>query len=186
MRMATSSRNIMCAWTAAHALKRSTRIHTDLPLAATERPVWYTGKATGTVGKITPDGKIHVFALPGVGSVPIYIKEGLDGNMWVTELVGNAIARVTLDGEVTEFSIPTYNSRPIAIVPEPGGKTMWFTEEAGNKVGRIDMDGNIAEFSVPKSQDNVLLAGLSFDNEKNLWVQQYFNHTHPSPGVHHH
>jgi virginiamycin B lyase len=40
------------------------------------------------------------------------------------------------------------------------------------------MDGNITEFSVPKSQDNVLLAGLSFDNEKNLYV----NHNDPSPG----
>lgn len=143
--------------------------------------VWYTGKATGTVGKITPDGKIQTYALATVGSVPIYIKAGPDGNMWVTELVGNAIARVTPDGEVTEFPIPTYNSRPIAIVPEPGGQAMWFTEEAGNNVGRIDMDGNITEFSVPKSQDNVILAGLSFDNQKNLWVQQYVNPNDPDP-----
>jgi len=48
-------------------------------------------------------------------------------------------------------------------------------------VGRIDMDGNIVEFRVPKSQDNVLLAGLSFDKEKNLWVQQYVNQNDPNP-----
>jgi virginiamycin B lyase len=97
--------------------------------------------------------------------------------MWATELVGNAIARVTPGGDVTEFPIRTSNSRPIAIVPEPGGKAMWFTEEAGNKVGRIDADGKIVEYSVPRSQENVLLAGLSFDHENNIWVQQYVNHS---------
>lgn len=58
---------------------------------------------------------------------------------------------------------------------------MWFTEEAGNKVGRIDMDGNIIEFPVPKTQDNVNLAGLAFDSDGNLWLQQYVDPARPSP-----
>jgi virginiamycin B lyase len=149
--------------------------------------IWFTGKATGTVGKIAPDGKVQHFALSTVGSVPIYIRNGPDHNMWATELVGNAIARITPSGNVTEFPISTSNSRPIAIVPEPGGKAMWFTEEAGNKVGRIDtdridLDRKIVEYSVPRSQENVLLAGLSFDHENNLWVQQYVNHNVPTRG----
>jgi virginiamycin B lyase len=102
--------------------------------------------------------------------------------MWVTELVGNTIARVTPEGAVTEFAIPTFNSRPIAIVPEPDGTAMWFTEEAGNKVARIDMGGTITEFAVPKSQANVILGGLAFDTEKNLWVQQYVDLNNPTPG----
>jgi virginiamycin B lyase len=144
--------------------------------------VWFTGKGTGTVGKITPDGQLQTYALPTVGSVPIYIKAGPDGNMWVTELVGNTIARVTPEGAVTEFAIPTFNSRPIAIVPEPDGAAMWFTEEAGNKVARIDMAGTITEFAVPKSQANVILGGLAFDTQKNLWVQQYVDLNNPAPG----
>jgi virginiamycin B lyase len=147
--------------------------------------IWFTGKATGTIGKIAPDGKVQHFALPTAGSVPIYIRNGPDHNMWATELVGNAIARITPGGNVTEFPIlKTSNSRPIAIVPEPGGKAMWFTEEAGNKVGRINTDGKIeiVEYSVPRSQENVLLAGLSFDDENNLWVQQYVNHNVPTLG----
>jgi virginiamycin B lyase len=116
-----------------------------LGIAADGKTVWFTGKATGTVGRITPDGKVQTFALPTVGSVPIYIRSGPDGNMWVTELVGNKIARVTPIGCVTEFAIPTFNSRPIAIVPGPDGN-MWFTEEAGNKVGRVESDGTITEF----------------------------------------
>ncbi len=61
-----------------------------------------------------------------VGSVPIYIKAGPDGNMWFTELVGNMIGRITPNGTVKEFPIPTRNSRPIEIVAEPGGgRAMW-------------------------------------------------------------
>lgn len=151
-----------------------------LGIGADGKTVWFTGKGTGTVGRITPDGRIQHFALPTVGSVPIYIRSGPDGNMWVTELVGNKIARVTPDGEVTEFAIPTFGSRPIAIVPGPDGN-MWFSEEAGNKVARVERDGRITEFPVPKSQANVILAGLAFDREGNLWVQQYVDHNNPAP-----
>lgn len=152
-----------------------------LAIGADGKTIWYTGKATGTVGKITPDGIVRTYALPDAGSVPIYIKAGPDGNMWVTELAGNMIARVTPKGGATEFPIPTPLSRPIAIVPGPDGKAMWFSEEAGNNVGRIDMTGKITEFAVPKSQDNVILAGLAFDKDGNLWVQQYVNQNNPKP-----
>jgi virginiamycin B lyase len=143
--------------------------------------VWYTGKATGTVGKVSPDGTVQTYALQNVGSVPIYIKAGPDGNMWVTELVGNAIARVTPSGQVTEYPIPTYNSRPIAIVPDPNGNAMWFTEEAGNNLGRIDMNGNITEYPVPKPRRNLILAGLTFDSDDNIWFQQYVDPNNPRP-----
>ena len=135
--------------------------------------LWFTGKATGTIGKIGRDGKVETFDLPTVGSVPIYIRAGPDGNMWFTELVGNAVGRITPQGSVTEFPLPTPNSRPIEIIPAPDGQAMWFTEEAGNKVGRIDLNGTVTEYSVPKMHDDVILAGLAFDPQGNLWVQQY-------------
>ena len=150
------------------------------------RALWYTGKATGTVGKITlATGRVETFHLANAGSLPIYVKEGNDGNMWVTELLANAIARVTPSGAVKEFPIPTSSSRPIAIVPEPGGHAMWFSEEAGNKVARVDENGKITEFTVPNRQPNVsvILAGLAFDGDKNLWVQQYVPHGAAHPGV---
>jgi len=152
-----------------------------LGIDADGQTVWFTGKATGTVGKITPTGEVLHYALKTVGSVPIYIKAGPDGNMWVTELVGNAIARVTPDGVVSEFPIPTFNSRPIAIVPDPNGNGMWFSEEAGNKVARIDLNGSITEFPLPRKRRNYILAGLAFDNQGNLWVQQYVDQNNPLP-----
>lgn len=145
------------------------------------RTIWFTGKATGTVGRIDPDGRITTYVLPTVGSVPIYVRAGNDGSMWVTELVGNKIARITPDGEVTEMAIPSHDSRPIAIVPEPGSDAMWFSEESGNRVARVAADGTITEFPVPTAQANMILAGLAFDRDGNLWVQQYVNQNAPTP-----
>ncbi len=150
------------------------------------KTIWFTGKSTGTVGKLTQDGKITTYVLPTTGSVPIFVRAGNDGTMWVTELVGNAIARITTDGKVNEFPIPTHNSRPIAIVPEPGTNAMWFSEEAGNRVARIPPDCTpqncvIAEYPLPMTQPNVILAALAFDSDKNLWVQQYIDQNAPTP-----
>lgn len=146
------------------------------------KTIWFTGKGTGTVGKVAPDGKITTYPLKTVGSVPIYVRPGSDGTMWVTELVGNVIASIAADGTVTEFRIPTTNSRPIAIVPEPGdSKAMWFSEEAGNKVARITPDGKITEYPLPLTQANVIVAALAFDKDRNLWVQQYINQNNPTP-----
>jgi virginiamycin B lyase len=152
-----------------------------LGIGPDRRTIWFTGKTTGTIGRLSPTGRVAHFQLPTVGSVPIYIRAGPDGNMWVTELLGNQIARVTPDGTITEFRIPTPNSRPIAIVPGPDG-AMWFSEEAGSKVGRIDRDGNIVELPIPRMQPNAILAGLAFDAEGNLWVQQYSDINNPLPG----
>jgi virginiamycin B lyase len=146
------------------------------------RTIWFTGKATGTIGRIAQDGRITTYVLPTVGSVPIYVRAGNDKAMWVTELAGNAIARIAEDGSVHEYAIPTHNSRPIAIVPEPGGKkNMWFSEEAGNRIGRITTDGTIDEYPLPLTQLNVILAGLGFDRDGNLWVQQYVDQNAPAP-----
>ncbi|HEY5722434.1 MAG TPA: hypothetical protein VIT45_08935 [Allosphingosinicella sp.] len=146
------------------------------------RTIWFTGKTAGVVGRIDPDGKVTTFPLSSPDSLPIYIKAGPDGNMWVTMLAASKIARVTPEGVVTEFVIPTENSRPIAIVPGPDG-AMWFSEEAGSKVARIGMDGRITEFAIPRSDPRLILAGLAFDSEGNLWTQQYMPHKTPDPNV---
>ncbi|MBU6294164.1 MAG: DUF4214 domain-containing protein [Planctomycetes bacterium] len=155
----------------------------DIALGADGQTIWFTGKATGTVGRVNPNGSIDTFQLPTVGSVPIYLSLGPDGNIWGTELVGNAICRVTSDGVVTEFPIPTGNSRPIVVTPDPLGRPyMWFSEEAGHKVARISTsDGSITEFAVPKPQSNSILAGLAFDRAGNLYTQSYVNQSNPIP-----
>ncbi|MCE9562507.1 MAG: DUF4214 domain-containing protein [Planctomycetes bacterium] len=154
----------------------------DIALDADGKTIWFTGKATGTVGKINPDGSINTYQLPTVGSVPIYMSAGPDGNMWGTELVGNKIFRVTPSGVVTEFAIPSFNSRPIVIIPDPLGRQfLWFSEEASHKVAKISVNGVITEYPVPKTQSNSILAGIAFDEAGNLYTQSYVDQNNPIP-----
>ena len=59
-------------------------------LSGSTHEITFNAKATGTVGKLTPEGKVTTYALSTVGSAPIYVRAGDDGTMWVTELIGNA------------------------------------------------------------------------------------------------
>jgi virginiamycin B lyase len=182
-----------------------------LGLARDGRTVWFTGKATGTVGRIASDGSLATWQLPTMGSLPIYIRSGPDParggtreTMWVTELTGNRIAAVSVEAgapgasggagapgarrlpraDIREYVIPTANSRPIAIEEGPDGR-MWFSEEAGGRIGRIEPDGQVAEFLLPTPAGKplYLLAALAFDKDGNLWVQQYVDHAHPDPAT---
>lgn len=136
--------------------------------------IWFTGKLTNTVGRIDPATfEVRHYALPTLGAVPIYLSAAPDGAMWCTALTSSRIARIpAAGGTPVETLIPTANSRPIAIIPGPDGR-MWFSEEAGGKIGRVEADGSITEFPVPLTASNAILAGLAFDTQGNLWVQQY-------------
>jgi virginiamycin B lyase len=142
--------------------------------------LWFTGKMRNVIGRLSPEGALESWPIPPMSS-PIYIHPGPDGNMWFTELMRSNIGRITPNGAISEFPTPTMNSRPIAIVADPDGGGLWFSEEAGNNVARIDLDGTITEYPVPKTQENVILAALSFDSAGNLWVQQYVDQNKPSP-----
>lgn len=150
-----------------------------IEFAADGKTIWFTGKRTSTVGKITPDGKVIHYPLPSLGAVPIYMVAGADGNMWGTELATSKIFKVTDKGDVTEYKIPSYNSRPIAVIQSPDKQSIWFSQESSHKIGKIDMQGNISEYSVPKVQNNMLLAGLAFDSNGNLWTQSYTSFNDP-------
>jgi virginiamycin B lyase len=154
-----------------------------LGLDSDGRTIWFTGKKTNTVGRIHRDGSVQHFELPTEGAVPIYLSPGPNkhNTMWCTELVANRIARISATGKVDEFEICTGNSRPIAIVEGPDKKAMWFSEEAGHKVARIDLNGKITEYPVPRTQKNVILAGMTFDRDGNLWTQSYVNPADPFP-----
>ncbi|HEY0312303.1 MAG TPA: hypothetical protein VGC56_07375 [Allosphingosinicella sp.] len=144
---------------------------------ASDGALWFTGKLTNTVGRVSPDGQVEHFLLPTIGAVPIYVAPDAEGAIWCTELGGSRIARVGADGSVSEHPIPTPNSRPITIKAGPDGNSMWFTQEAGGKLGRIDRAAphNIIEFPVPLTRRDAILAGHTFDRAGNLWVQQYIS-----------
>ncbi len=143
--------------------------------------IWFTGKRTSTIGKVTRDGQVTHYELPALASLPIYLSGGKKGGVWGTELLGSRICNVAVDGTVTEYKIPTSSSRPIAVINDPMDDSMWFTEESGVKIGRIAADGTISEYPIPAIQKNDILASLCFDNEMNLWVQVYVDFNNPTP-----
>ena len=154
-------------------------------LGADGKTIWFTGKRTSTIGRITnPDAEnpvVEHFELPQLGGVPIYLRAGADGSVWGTELLGSKILKVSATGKVEEFTIPTPNSRPIGIIHDPEGKCMWFSEESGVKICKITFDGVITEYAVPALQKNDIMASLAFDDEMNLWVQVYVDMNNPNP-----
>ena len=151
-------------------------------LDADGETIWFTGKRTSTVGKISPDGTVSHFQLETLASLPIYLSASGKNGMWGTSLLGNCIYNVTADGTVREYPIPTSNSRPIAVIADPMEDGMWFTQETGGKIGKIDATGRISEYPVPLVQKNDLLASLCFDDDMNLWVQAYVDdNNNPKP-----
>ncbi len=150
-------------------------------LDADGETIWFTGKRTSTIGKISPEGMVEHFQLQTLASLPIFLFAGKSSGMWGTELFGNCILNISPDGKVNEYPIPTTGSRPIAVISDPVENCMWFTEEAGVKIGKIDADGSISEYPVPALQKNDILASLSFDAEMNLWVQVYVDSNNPQP-----
>ena len=56
------------------------------------------------VGRITMDGRITEFQIPGATGSPTNIAVGPDRNIWFTK--GNNVGRVTPDGTITEVPLP--------------------------------------------------------------------------------
>lgn len=145
---------------------------------ASDGALWFTGKLTNTVGRVA-EGVVQHFELPTIGAVPIYLAAGPHRDMFCSELTGSRIAHISRKGLVREYVTPSANSRPIAIAMAPDGKSAWYSTEAGGSVGRIDLllpnddPHKVVEFPVPLTRRDAILAGLVFDSDGALWVQQY-------------
>jgi streptogramin lyase len=115
--------------------------------------VWFTeaGGLPPAVGRITPDGTITEFPLPGPRS-GVAITAGPDGNVWFTEEGESPqIGRITPDGTVTEFPLAGLGFAELrGITAGPDGN-LWFTATnfGADEIGRITPDGSVTQFAVP-------------------------------------
>jgi len=105
-----------------------------------------------------------------IGSHPIGISSGPDGNIWFTEQDLDRIGVMRTDGTLlAEYPVRTAYSRPEFIVAGPDGN-MWFTEQRAGKIGRITLDGTVTEFAVAAgSNPTFITAGP----DGNLWFSEY-------------
>jgi streptogramin lyase len=106
-------------------------------------------------GMVSTSGCLSVAATlyrtPTLGSEPVDITTGPDGNFWFTEGRSGSpsqIGRITPTGTITEFSLPTDYAVPSGITMGPDGN-LWFTEQGTSRIGKSTLTGTITEFPLP-------------------------------------
>ncbi len=106
---------------------------------APDGSVWYTGQASGELGRLDPaTGRIRLTKL-GEGSAPHGVIVGPDGAPWITDGGLNAIVRVDPQTEeIRRFPLPAERRRAnlnTATFDRRG--VLWFTGQGG-VYGRVD------------------------------------------------
>ena len=113
---------------------------------------------------------INEFAVPTIGSGPVGITAGPDGNLWFTEYNSNKIGEINpTTHAITEFPIPDaeLTTGSYGITTGADGN-LWFTEEAGNKIGQINPTTHaITEFPLPSGATGP--TGITAGPDGNLW-----------------
>ena len=139
--------------------------------------VWFAGHPSvgtgGTVGFVTPAGKVKLFQLPPADGVPVAITSGPDGALWFLLTIGQ-IGRISTTGTVTLFIPPTATSfggsNTIALGPDGN---LWFLGADSNSndiVGRVAPTGAVTEFAAlqPRAEET----GITAAADGNLWFNQ--------------
>jgi virginiamycin B lyase len=152
---------------------------TEFPLASGVSPygialgsdgaMWFTERATDSVGRIALDGTLGPWTALEPGADPTAMAAGVDGAVWFTEQGLNRIGRLAPDGSLSEYDVPTGNAAVAGITAGPDG-AMWFTERATHMIGRVDTDGNVTEFPLPSSVPGPL--GITTGADGALWFTQ--------------
>lgn len=106
------------------------------------------GGTVAAIDRVTADGTVTEFPLPGAGGAPTRLALGSDGNVWFTELVEDRVGRIAPSGQITAFPLPR-GSRPGNIIAGPDG-ALWFSEEAdgGPLIGRMTTGGEYSTFAL--------------------------------------
>ena len=137
--------------------------------------LWFA-EMRGTIGRLTPAGKLTEFRLTNTTDKPYGLTFGPDGNLWFTQYHDGTptnqpnskseIGRLTLTGKLTNFPLPRATSGPTDIVSGPDGN-LWFTEAASGKIGRITPAGKFSEFTLPGANETA--DDLTRGPDGNLW-----------------
>jgi streptogramin lyase len=150
--------------------------------------VWFTElnsypftDGVGRVGRLTPDGALTEYSVPGTDDAPNAIAQGPDGNLWFTNSGTDTIGRITPQGAVTEFGGIVSGGAPQDIAAGPDG-ALWFTEAGynrGNRIGRIAPGGAVQEFCIRtcsgpagSPEDGLQPGGIVAGPDSRLWFTE--------------
>jgi len=107
--------------------------------------VWYG--LYEAMGRVTPDGVVTEFPVPGATSGPGRIVAGPDGNLWFTGPYAQQIGRMTTDGVATIF--PTGAPGTPIDIAVGGDGNLWFILYDSDSIGRITTSGVVTMFPKP-------------------------------------
>jgi streptogramin lyase len=132
-----------------------TPLFTQGVTAGPDGNVWFSA-GMNQIGRITPAGHIHLFALPQAGHFVLNLAAGSDGNVWFVDVLGNAVGRITPSGRIREFrfgptpcpfpATSTCGARAIAMGPDGA---VWVTMASG-QVGQVWPTGRMRFFTLPE------------------------------------
>jgi virginiamycin B lyase len=111
--------------------------------AGSDGNLWFTD--SGRIGRITPEGSITAFEIPGETAYVYGISTGPDGNIWFVANNLDYIGRVTPTGSFLDpIPTPSAVAAPQHVASSPDG-LIWFTESNTNKIGVIAL-ADIADY----------------------------------------
>ena len=134
---------------------REISLRAGLPLGSTHEltmgpdgNVWVTQQDQSRLIRITPDGRVRVFALaPGLG--PHGIAFDRHRHMWITLQFVNQIAEVDLHGRIVRRYNIGEPAEPHGLAIASDG-SVWWTGKYGGGIGRLDpRTGHIKVFTLP-------------------------------------
>lgn len=125
--------------------------------------LWFTEYDGGSIGKITPSGKLSTYG-GSLGS-PDGIAAGADGNVWFVEQSNGKVGKITPKGVITEYD--TGAEDPGSIAAGADGN-MWFTDDNHDKIGKITPGGVVTEYGGAIKSPNSITRGP----DGNMWFTE--------------
>ncbi|GAC1648481.1 MAG: virginiamycin B lyase [Candidatus Dormibacteraceae bacterium] len=114
----------------------------------TDGAVWFFEVNTNKLGRITPDGSLSEFLIPGAPSAQGFVAVAKDGSVWVTGDRAGTLTRREANGTFTQVRLGLAPNQPLrSVLVGPDGE-IWFLARGTNKLGRITSAGVVTEFPV--------------------------------------
>jgi streptogramin lyase len=133
--------------------------------------VWFTESAASKVARITPEGIVTEFTVPGGINSLGRLVAGPDGRVWFIEyLTGSCkIAAITTSAPnaIVEYDLPVGSSAQDVAVGSDDN--IWFTDSLASKVGRMTTAGAVTEFSLPPGHS---VSFITPGPDGNLWFRE--------------